>query len=118
MNYWSMPSLKLRQKANKKKINLIDNIINEVAKFYSLTPEDVKSKCRKRNIVKARFIAIYIIREETDLSLNDIAKIFNRDHSTIIHSIRIINDTLSLKYETDISEELQEIKKIINNLTY
>ena len=94
------------------------HIINEICKFYSLTTEDVTGKSRKREIVKARFIAIYIIRTETDFKLSAIGKIFNRDHSTILHSIRIINNTLTLKYDTDISDDLQEIKKIINNLTY
>jgi chromosomal replication initiator protein len=118
MNYWSMPSLRERQKAIKEKINYVDNIINEICKFYSLTTEDVTGKSRKREIVKARFIAIYIIRTETDFKLSAIGKIFNRDHSTILHSIKIINNTLTLKYDTDISDDLKEIKKIINNLTY
>ena len=118
MNYWSMPSLRERQKAMKEKINYVDNIIKEICKYYSLTQDQVKGKSRKREIVKARFIAIYIIRTETDFKLSAIGRIFNRDHSTILHSIRIINDTLTLKYDTDISDELTEIKKIINNLTY
>jgi chromosomal replication initiator protein len=118
MNYWSMPSLRERQKANRQKINYVDNIIKEICKFYSLSYEDITSKSRKREIVKARFIAIYLIRTETDYVLSQIGKLFNRDHSTILHSIKIINNTLTLKYDTDISDEMQEIKKIINNLTY
>ena len=97
MNYWSMPSLRERQKAMKEKINYVGNIINEICKFYSLTTEDVTGKSRKREIVKARFIAIYIIRTETDFKLSAIGKIFNRDHSTILHSIKIINSLICCK---------------------
>jgi chromosomal replication initiator protein len=118
MNYWSMPSLRERQKAMKEKNNYVDNIIKEICKFYYLSVDEVIGKSRKREIVKARFIAIYIIRMETDFKLSAIGRIFNRDHSTILHSIRIITNTLKLKYDTDISDELSEIKKIINNLTY
>lgn len=118
MNYWSMPSLRERQKVMKEKINYVDNIITEICKYYSLSIEEVKGKSRKREIVKARFIAIYIIRMETDFTLSGIGKIFNRDHTTILHSIKIINNTLTLKYDTDISDDLRAIKKIINNLTY
>jgi chromosomal replication initiator protein len=118
MNYWSMPSLRERQKAMKEKINYVESIIKEICKYYSLTAEQVKGKSRKREIVKARFISIYIIKNETDFTLSAIGRIFNRDHSTILHSIKIINNTLTLRYDTDISDELREIKKIINNLTY
>ena len=62
MNYWSMPSLRERQKAMKEKINYVENIIKEICKYYSLTGDQIKGKSRKREIVKARFISIYIIK--------------------------------------------------------
>ena len=118
MNYWSMPSLRERQKVMKEKINYADNIVNEISQYYKLGVDLIKGKSRKREIVKARFIAIYLIRSDTDFTLSAIGRMFNRDHSTILYSIRIINNTLTLKYDTDISDDLREIKKIINNLTY
>jgi chromosomal replication initiator protein len=118
MNYWTMPSLKARQKVMKERLNYAENIIKEVSKFYSINADQVKGKSRLRDIVKARFMSIYLIKEETDFTLNAIGRMFNRHHSTILHSINTINNTLTIKYETDVSEDLKDLKKIINNLSY
>ena len=113
MNYWSMPSLRERQKAMKEKINYVENIIKEICKYYSLTTEQIKGKSRKREIVKARFISIYIIKNETDFTLSAIRRIFNRDHSTILHSIKIINNTIEHILRLNIKFEEEDIRRFL-----
>ena len=66
---------------------MVDKILSVVAKKNGLRTEDLKSKKRQDNIAKARHVAIYITRNLTNLPLQTIAKIFNRDHSTIMSSI-------------------------------
>ena len=118
MNYWTMPSVRERQRIMKERLNYADNIVKEVCQYYSINADQVKGKSRLRDIVKARFMSIYLIKTETDFTLNAIGRMFNRHHSTILHSINTINNTLTIRYETDVSDDLRDLKKIINNLTY
>jgi len=89
-----------------------DTIIEETAKYYSLTPEDLKGQRRTRNTALARQISMYIIRKLTNLSLNDIGDIYQgRDHTTVLSSIRRIEDNIQS------SEEFSNtIKDIISNI--
>ena len=56
---------------------------------------------------------MYCIKNNTSLTLKTIGDMVGRDHTTIIHSLRTIENTLSLHYNTDLKEELTEIKRLI-----
>lgn len=75
----------------------VERIIEEVAKTYSVSPEDIRSKKRNANISSARQTAIYVIREVTQMSMTAIGDEFNRDHSTIVYSVNQTRDQI----ETD-----------------
>ncbi|HEX2026423.1 MAG TPA: chromosomal replication initiator protein DnaA [Nitriliruptorales bacterium] len=63
-------------------------IQEEVADFFALTVEDLCSPSRSRQLVTARQIAMYLIRELTDLSLPRIGRAFGgRDHTTVMHAV-------------------------------
>ncbi len=64
----------------------VDRILNEVCRRYDLTPEDLKGRRRTNNVATARHVAVYLIRNMTDMSLPAIGRIFNRDHTTIMNS--------------------------------
>lgn len=65
----------------------IQQIQNEVFKYSGYRVNDFKSKARARDLVFARQIAIYLIREHLSVSFREIGKHFNgRDHSTVLHS--------------------------------
>ena len=69
----------------------VQDIIDEVAAYYSLTAEELCSASRSRQLVNARQIAMYLTRELTDLSLPRIGRAFgNRDHSTVMHATQKI----------------------------
>ncbi|WP_027120524.1 chromosomal replication initiator protein DnaA [Mycoplasmopsis lipofaciens] len=68
-----------------------DSIIEYVSKYYKIPKKEVLGKTRKKEVVLARHIAIYIIRKQLDLSLDEIGRCFgNRDHSTILNAINKI----------------------------
>lgn len=94
-------------------IKYSETIIDKIADYYKILPKDIKGKSRKRHFVKARFIAMYCIKNNTSLTLKTIGDMVGRDHTTIIHSLRTIENTLSLHYNTDLKEELTEIKRLI-----
>jgi chromosomal replication initiator protein len=83
-----------------------ESMIRNIAKYFRVSVTELKSKNRKKELVLARNIAIYLIKENTSLSLNEIGKYFsNRDHATILYSYNKIrslqNLDLTLKFEID-----------------
>ncbi len=74
----------------------VEKIIDEVARTFGITSEDIRSSKRNSNISNARQIAIYAVREITDLSMNLIGEEFgNRDHSTIVYAIKQIEKNMA-----------------------
>lgn len=70
-------------------------VIETVADFYSLSPEDLKGPSRHHKLVKPRKIAMYLIRQETNASLPQIgAALGGRDHTTVLYGITTISDLL------------------------
>lgn len=76
-------------------------ILNCVALYYNLSVSQITGKLKTGQIVIARHIAIYLIRNMLDVSLNKIGQIFsNRDHTTIMHSISAVDKMLKTDPET------------------
>ena len=66
-------------------------ILEYISKYYSLEESVIRGQQRVRDAVAARQIAMYLIRSMTNLSLDEIGKVFdNRDHSTVLYSIQQI----------------------------
>lgn len=66
----------------------IRDIIAEVADEFQLFPSDIVSHKRRSKIVKARHKAMWRARQETNASYLKLARIFKRDHTTVIHGVR------------------------------
>jgi chromosomal replication initiator protein len=61
-------------------------IVDAVSKFYGIDLKVLKGRGRSRNIVVPRQVAMYLMREETEASLNEIgSELGNRDHTTVLH---------------------------------
>lgn len=64
-------------------------ILEETASYFQLSTADLMSKSRSRPLTQARHIAMYLMRENTGLSLVKIGEIFGgRDHTTALHGIK------------------------------
>lgn len=92
-----------------------DMIIKNVAKYFRISISEIKSKSRKKELVLARNIAIFLVKTNTSLSLTEIGKFFSkRDHATILYSFNKIQELqnldLTLKYEIEkISEYIKSV---------
>ena len=86
-----------------------EHIIKHVCDFTNITHEEVLSVGRRGPVIHARQLAIYLIRSLTDMSYTEIARIFNRDHTTIAHAINQID-----KKKT--GELQKEINLLISNI--
>ena len=89
-----------------------DKIISIVAKRYDISKDDILSKKRDQNIAYARNVSIYVIRSVTQMSFPEIGKIFNRDHSTIMSSNKVIQEKVASNQLTEL-----EINEIIRELS-
>lgn len=67
---------------------LADEILRSVAHKHGLSVQDLKGVSRKCHIKKARWEAMFEIRHNTDMTFQNIGKIFNRDHSTIMYAVK------------------------------
>ena len=92
-----------------KKIITPEKIIKEVSLFYDLKEKDILTNSRKKEIVKPRQIAMYILREELKSSFPFIGRKFGgKDHTTAIHSYNKISK--EIKMNEGLAEEISLIK--------
>ena len=89
-------------------------IISQVCKFYSLEEDVLRGTLKNKGTAEARQIATYLIRKLTNLSLPDIGKEFNRDHSTILYGIRKVEAALK-SGDTQLQYKIQDITANINS---
>lgn len=74
----------------------IDSIQKRVSSYFDLKPKDLRSKRRLKQIVVPRQIGMYLSRKLTSSSLIEIGEKFGgKDHSTVIHSIKKIEDMIN-----------------------
>ncbi len=86
----------------------LDTIEKAVCTYFSITPNDLKGKSKKKEIAFGRQIAMYLSKLLTDSSLKTIGLHFGgRDHSTVIHAVTTIT-----KRVDSIAEERKKIEEI------
>lgn len=109
-----LPEIKDILKKNTKPIKTvtINNVIKTIADFYNIDEKNLFEKTRKKEIVKPRQIAMYILREDLNISYPFIGNKFGqRDHTTVIHAYRKINETM--KKNERLNQEIDNIRNIL-----
>ncbi|MCL4418986.1 chromosomal replication initiator protein DnaA [Patescibacteria group bacterium] len=87
-----------------------DELIKNVCSFYKVKPTQIKGEKRDAFLVKARQIAMYLLKKELDLSYVEIGNILGgRDHTTIMYGVNKIEGLLLKK---GFSEEIQMITSL------
>ncbi|MGF1541447.1 MAG: chromosomal replication initiator protein DnaA [Pleurocapsa sp.] len=88
-------------------------IINVVAEVLKVSPEELKGNSRRREISNARHIAMYLMRQHTDLSLPRIGEEFGgKDHTTVMYSCEKI--AKQLKQDNQFSQIISQLSDRIN----
>ncbi len=89
-------------------------IIEQVADYFRLSEDDLLSRSRKQAVAQARQIAMYLCRELTDESYSHIGTRFGgRDHSTVIHAYRKIDE--DLESDTSLREDVSSLESRLRN---
>ena len=87
-------------------------IINIVSDYYGLTPSQVVGKDRSGQIVLARHVAMYLIRNTIDVPLKKIGDAFGgRDHTTVMSGLQKVEN--ELKIDINLQTAISEIKKLL-----
>ncbi|MGI8968495.1 MAG: chromosomal replication initiator protein DnaA [Chloroflexota bacterium] len=87
-------------------------IIECVAQYYSVSLQDMKGKGRDKTIVTPRQVAMYLVREETTVSLEQIGQLLGgRDHTTIMHGWDKIGGCMD--HDHQLRNEVLEIRSIL-----
>ena len=97
-------------KLNQKNIS-IELIKKTIAKFYDISVDDLISKKRKKTITIPRQIAMFLIKELTKKTHKEIGEAFNRDHSTVVNSLKKVK--MNLESDIRIKKEIKELKRML-----
>lgn len=112
MNYLAIPGLKFRPRDIPPRgfINS-DRIINIILAHFDLTFFEVSRKTRYQRIVYPRQVLMYILSKNTNLTLVGIGQMFKKDHTTVLHAIKVINERMET--ENAIRFEIMELEDSI-----
>jgi len=83
----------------------LERIQRATCEVLHLSLADMRSPRRAPNLVRGRQLAMYVARNRTDLTLAEIARGFERDHSTVLHSIRRVERDLEPGSDTHVALE-------------
>ena len=100
----------LKSETQSKRIT-INNIAQTVAEYYNLTVDNLKSPARSQNITEARRYTIYLAREMTKMSYEEIAKFLQKKHPTMLYSYEKMVEEADKKKE--VKETIRELKQAI-----
>ena len=110
-------------KKNKKKV-VPEDIVDCICNLYNITPEQIRSKTRKKEVRSPRQILCFLIKkyikiesclgEKKDISLQNIGDVVCKNHATVLHSLGVVKDS----YETNkkFKEEIEKIELIVSRL--
>lgn len=73
----------------------VKRIQDVVSSYYHITPHEMTSERQAREVVIPRHVAMYLARQMTFKSLPSIGRLFNRDHTTVMHGIRRVKGMMA-----------------------
>lgn len=104
---YAIPGLKYHASLLTKE-QLQNLVIENTCAEFGITQANLKTVCRKRNLVEARQIIMFVLWETHNYTLSSIGKIFNRHHTTVIHSKDNIIDLM--EFDEIIRSRVERIK--------
>ena len=92
----------------------LQDIINAVTTFYNIKLSDLQSKRRHKSVAGPRQVCMWLARKKTRFSLEEIGGYFGgRDHTTVMHSVRTIDDRIAK--DTEIANQVEIIEELITS---
>ncbi len=102
----------IKNSSKPKKIISVKDIIKTISDFYNIEEASIYDKTRKKEVVRPRQLAMYILREDCNVSYPSIGqKLGGRDHTTVIHSCEKIKR--ELKVDHLLEQQLGQIRALL-----
>ena len=105
--------MKIGIKYKNANIEVVSKLVDKVCERYTVSKNDVFSKGRTSDVVRARSIVYNLLHEQYNVSISSMSRVFNQDHTTVINSLR--NKQEKRRYwnhGNTIWEEYEELRKI------
>ena len=94
----------------------VNQVVDKVCKRCLVSKHDIFSKGRTRDVVRARSILYNLLHESYNVSISSMSRVFNQDHTTIIHSLKNKQDKKNYwGPENTIWEEFKELQEEVTN---
>lgn len=114
INPYVYPGVVRTKKTSSEIVEFIEQV---VCTQFQVSRDLIYTKTRKREVVVARMAFMYLLKKHTSFSLKKIGITLRRDHTTVIHAIKTIDDLMSVY--PDIKRSIQILHNSIkNNLTW
>ena len=100
-------------RCEKKEIS-VNDIVELVCKHYGVPTSTIYTKTRKREVVLARQVSMYLAKKNTELSAAKIGvMIGNKDHATVVHACKTIKEQISINknFSAEVDELQNELKR-------
>jgi len=98
---------------NKSKELTLETIINTVADYFSINPDELTSKRRTGDLILPRQICMYLCKELTQSTYQEIANALKKkDHTTIMYGINKVSE--DIKVDKSLSSKVDNLKKLLN----
>lgn len=68
---------------------LLEKLFRAAQEGCGVNKKDLLGKCRSRHLARTRQAMMCIVYENTELSMPEVGRIFNRDHTTVLHALKM-----------------------------
>ena len=100
--------------------NSADEILDLCCEFFGIERKEIVGKSRYRKVMYARHLSMYLLHSDRNLylTLSEIGRLFNgRDHSTVIHALKTMNNEFSL-YDEIYEKAVDLFKHVYGSTEY
>ncbi len=91
----------------------IDEIQKKVAEYFNISVKEMQSSRRARNVARPRQIAMFLAKQLTSRSLPEIGRKFDRDHTTVMHAVRKVEELIL--EDSSLAESVDALRRILEN---
>lgn len=108
---------KVKKVKNTSYAELSEKLIKIVFNYYNIPLMARYMKSRKRQYVKTRQVSMFLLSEhfKGKVNLKEIGEMFHKDHTTVIHSVRSIQNFLDIK-DTEMTNEIESLRQLANKI--
>ncbi len=89
----------------------IDEIQKKVAEHFNISVKEMQSSRRARTVARPRQIAMYLAKQLTSRSLPEIGRKFDRDHTTVMHAVRKVEELIV--EDASLAEDVDALRRVL-----